>query len=145
MNIVIRRVVKETVSVAWLVVFVPAREVECDDCYTGPGRVPKDFLGKTDGYYRFRVNVATKKIDDWPAGLEVDAHFKPRDGGIYELVLDDGYVIARSGDCYVPGWLSHNDGGDDYLDFKVGPNGVWRGLSPRSDRVQEWASLAQPK
>lgn len=133
MKLTVKRRIEEEVEAKHLVVIVPHDEVEYEDCYEGAGRVPATF--RTDHGYQFRVDLATGRIVGWPEGLSVDAHYKPRDGGTYQICDANDAVIYEWVDCYVPGFLDHNDGGDDYLDFKISPDGTWLGLRIDGDRV----------
>lgn len=131
MKLIVKRAVE--VEATHLLVIIPTDEVEYDDAYEGDGRPPESF--KTDKGYEFIVDLTNERIFGWTDGLTVDAHYKPRDGGEYRILDAAGVVIYEWKDCYVPRFLDHNDGGDDYLDFKVGPDGTWIGLHVDANRV----------
>jgi hypothetical protein len=84
------------------------------------------------------VDVDSGVVRGWPRGLSVNAHFKPRDGGSYRFFDDpDGKPVLSFTDDYVPAFLDHDDGGDDYLSVKIDENGKWIGLNLTADRIMK--------
>lgn len=136
MKITVEKRCSNEIEIKYLVVTIPDDEAEHDDAYTGDGRAPK-----INGKYEYTVDVDTGIIQDWPTGLEVDAYFKPRDSGEYRLIDASGSVVVEVYD-YVPALLDHNDGGDDYLDFRVDGTGKWTGLrilpGEVATLIEEW-------
>lgn len=81
-----------------------------------PGRVGDD--------WRIKIELATGKVVDWPAGITADVHYKVCDAGEYWLLDTDGNKLAhRNG--YVPNdYLCHGDSGyGDYIIMVIGPDG----------------------
>ncbi len=115
-----------------VIIAIPADEVERDDVYGDcTGKMPVSFKNVAKDMYVLYVDP-NGVVRDWPAGITVDAYFKPSDGGRYWIVFDDD-VSIRIG-CYVPSCLSMGDGGGDYLELKIDGTG----------RIADWERVFTP-
>ena len=126
---------KKQVVIDTLIVTIPEYEVSNDDVYDDEGRFPKKFIDEDGGAF-FAVDVDTGTVRGWPSGATLDAYFKPRDGGTYQLVSGPN-IVLKIEDDYVPKFLDHMAGGDDYLSVKIGPDGKWEGLDLSAARLSE--------
>lgn len=126
---------KKQVVIDTLIVTIPEYEVSNDDVYDDEGRFPKKFIDEDGGAF-FAVDVDTGTVRGWPSGATLDAYFKPRDGGAYQLASGPN-IVLKIEDDYVPKFLDHMDGGDDYLSVKIGPDGKWEGLDLSAARLSE--------
>lgn len=69
------------------------------------------------------IDLETGMIEDWPAGVTVETHFKVCDDGRYTLLdADRNEVMLR--DSYVPDIMSPGGQGyGDYVIMSIGPDG----------------------
>lgn len=80
--------------------------------------------GRHGDEWRFKIELETGKLVDWPAGAIADVHYKVCDDGSYWLLDGDGNKIARR-EGYVPNtFLCHGDNGyGDYIIMKINGDG----------------------
>lgn len=77
--------------------------------------------------WRLKIDLATGKIDGWPAGTTAKTHYKVCDAGTYTLLAADGSEVTTN-NGYVPDMLAPNGGGyGDYVILDIGPDGVISG------------------
>lgn len=85
--------------------------------------MPNDYPHRKGDMWNIIVDVETGAIRDWPTGIEPrDLYMKVCDQGVYSLLDEDGSVIAKLEDGYVPSCIPGEHG--DYIDFKIDANGV---------------------
>lgn len=69
------------------------------------------------------INLATGKIEGWPAGTSADIHYKVCDDGDYEL-LDADKNVVKAIDGYVPTIMCpEGEGYGDYVIMKIAEDG----------------------
>jgi hypothetical protein len=79
--------------------------------------IPYDFPLRSGKSWNITVNADTGEIEDFPKDLTVNVYLKVRDEGIYELIDDNGHVVAAISD-YVPNNTIPGEYGD-YIDFRI--------------------------
>lgn len=92
----------------------------------------EDFPGLTGRVLDLELGLDGHVVG-WPAGRTGDVHIKAVDTGIYRLVNDEGFEIARLVDEYVPSCLPQEYG--DYLVFKIAEDGRVVGWEPSADAI----------
>lgn len=69
------------------------------------------------------IDLQTGVIQDWPAGVKADIHYKVCDAGVYILRDAEGNEVTKK-EGYVPAMLSPGgDGYGDYIIMTVDGNG----------------------
>lgn len=78
------------------------------------------------------IDIATGRIDGWPAGTVADIHYKVCDAGAYSVCSADRQVIrGTKHGSYVPACMSPKERGyGDYVIMDIGPDGVIAGWRP---------------
>lgn len=77
------------------------------------------------------IDIATGRIDGWPAGTTADIHYKVCDNGSYHICGADRQVIRSIPADYVPDCMSPKEQGyGDYVIMDIGPDGVIAGWRP---------------
>lgn len=70
------------------------------------------------------IRIADGVILDWPAGAVARIHYKVCDDGNYQILDEDGGIVARSDDNYVLDCLSPQERGyGDYIIMDVDADG----------------------
>ena len=82
--------------------------------------------------WRLRINVDTGQIINWPKdGPYAKVEYKVCDGGIYSLYDEDGELISRVENGYVPAFLATNgEGYGDYVILEIDGNGFIKNWKP---------------
>lgn len=110
---------------------------------------PEDqFLSWPDGagYDRVKhvltlvLDLDSRKVEGWPAGVTAEANLKVCDEGTYELLDTMHQVIATLREEYIPSCVPGEDG--DYFVLQIGPDGSIAGWRPTAlDVVRDfWPS-----
>lgn len=122
-------VVKEEreVEVAAIELDIPAEEIEDSENNQG-SPFPDKF--KSRGVYTIRILAETGKVVEWPEGVVVDVHTKPRDSGSYRLLGPKGETVASIEQDYVPGCCDFDgESYGDYVVLKISGDGSVDGFS----------------
>jgi hypothetical protein len=82
--------------------------------------------GRQGDAWQVRIELATGRVENWPAGTTANIHYKVCDEGQYWLTDAAGNRVAKSRGHYVPDeFLCHGDNGyGDYIIMTVGGDGV---------------------
>ena len=77
------------------------------------------------------IELATGRILDWPQNVVAKIYYKVCDAGEYWLAANDGTLLSKLRDCYVPSFLSVGDNGyGDYIIMRVDSDGRIRDWEP---------------
>jgi hypothetical protein len=89
------------------------------------------------------IDLNTGQVTNWPTGITADIHYKVCDGGLYWLLDDASYRIAKWGGNYVPNSIlcPNSNGYGDYIIMKIGDDGVVIGWSLPRLAEDEWELL----
>lgn len=90
------------------------------------------------------INLKDGQIQDWPAGVTAQVHYKVCDAGMYWL-LDEGKArVAKWGGYYVPDdFLCVGDRGHgDYIIFRIGEDGKIAGWQRPHIDDEDWKPCA---
>lgn len=122
------------VSIVYVDVVVPVdtSDIKC-------GGIPADCHGICDGQLRLRLNLETKRVENWIGG-DVSIFLKVRDTGMYRLLDGDGNIVNQR-DYYVPRFLPND--GSDYFACNIAADGTvteyngekWR---PKDKDISDW-------
>lgn len=95
--------------------------------------------GRDGDLWRVKIELATGRVVDWPAGTTADIHYKVCDAGEYWLLDADGNKTAHR-EGYVPGtFLCHGDNGyGDYIILKIDGDGQITSYTPPKVRADDW-------
>lgn len=100
--------------------------------------------GRDGDLWKVRIDLAQGRIEDWPAGIAADIHYKVCDAGEYWLADHAGRRIAKWRGGYVPSaFLCHGDSGfGDYIIMSVSDDGTISNYARPSIEAERWAALA---
>lgn len=99
--------------------------------------------GREGDLWKIRIDLARGRIENWPAGVRADIHYKVCDQGEYWLSDAAGTRLAKWKDHYVPGaFLCHGDNGfGDYVIMKVDGDGTIRDYRRPAIDVERWQAV----
>ena len=70
------------------------------------------------------IDLATGQIEQWPEGFTASTHYKVCDDGEYSLIGENGEIVIKRDDGYVPCMLSPSgEGFGDYVIMDIEQNG----------------------
>lgn len=84
--------------------------------------IPYNFPLRSNNIWHARVNLSTKKIENWPLGETGYLAIKVVDRGTYNL-LDSGNDIVLEMQGYVPNNLIPGQWGD-YIELRINEEGI---------------------
>jgi len=103
---------------------VPVSVIEVDvPVRYGTEDIPSDFPLRVGDRWKAFIDLKTGQISDWPKGKSGNLYMKVVDEGTYTLWDDDGKVVKKIEDCYVPNTLIPGEYGD-YIDLKINDEGI---------------------
>lgn len=70
------------------------------------------------------IDLTDGRIVDWPQGITADIHYKVCDEGVYELLGEDGRVVAKRDGYVIRMMCPGGRGYGDYIIMKIGPEGT---------------------
>jgi hypothetical protein len=88
----------------------------------GEEEIPNDFPFRKNDSWSVVVELDTGMIVDWPKGKSADVHLTVKDGGTYELVGNDGRIVAAIEGDYVPHGIVPGSYGDT-VELKIAADG----------------------
>lgn len=88
----------------------------------GDEDIPYDFPLRVGDMWRAKVEIDTGKIVGWPIGQTGDMHMKVTDSGTYTLLDDEGAVVAKREQEYVPDVIPGEY--SDYIILGIDANGI---------------------
>lgn len=97
---------------------------------------------RSGGLWRPTINLETGTVENWPAGMVAEVHYKVCDAGEYYLGERDTRVAKWNG-YYVPNrFLCHGDNGfGDYIILNIDGEGRIEGWREPDVRADEWTIL----
>lgn len=101
----------------------------------GDEEMPNDFPLREGDLWKAKVEIDTGRILDWPAGRSADLHLKVCDEGTYTLLDENGKLLAKLENEYVPHGVVPGSYGD-YVEFTINEDGIitnWRKKPDVSD------------
>lgn len=102
--------------------------------------------GRSGDGWRILIDLATGKVENWPAGIQARIHYKVCDAGEYWLASAEGRPILKWTGIYVPGaFLCHGkEGWGDYICLEIGGDGMIAAYEPPKVRDEDWVAVARP-
>lgn len=90
-----------------------------------------------------KIDADTGQIVGWPSDYDGPSHIesmKVCDEGEYSLLAEDGSVVRKFADGYVPSFVSPRGGGGDYFEMNVYPGGLVANWDPDvlGEDIAEW-------
>ncbi|MDE2426755.1 MAG: hypothetical protein KGO96_12710 [Elusimicrobia bacterium] len=95
--------------------------------------IPNDFPFRKGDIWDVTIDIATRKIRNWPKRA-AQVHMKICDDGSYYLMSGDKVVASINGD-YVPGCIPQKYG--DYIVFNILEDGTLNGWTPDAGEIKE--------
>lgn len=98
---------------------------------SGEEDIPNDFPLRHEDNWCAEVEMDTGRIVGWPKGKGRSLSMQVCDGGTYQLIGKDGFVIAQVHKDYVPGGVIPTGG--DYIVLEINTDGVITNWPKRPD------------